>query len=420
MAMATTLLAPAILLAFWLWGYIDSKISARYSAQYKPYPIRQNPTYTPSRDVSVVSCMLNPEPLFISRLASWLRNDPSEVVLSTRAAFVGKVQAALDSCDFDTSKVRIVVAPDSLPGFRGQMVTGLRAARCPIIAKVDGHILWGDEYLVHMLASFEDPSVGASGGAMTVFIAPERQNPESVTPAEVAATKMLFGAARCCKTDIFAAARFRWIIAGGSVLYRAALVTSDAFVAGFMNDIWHSPFGRRTRLDTGDDTFISRWIARQGYINAAQQLPATDVSRVPKRSAHAFVMQLMRWERSTIQSHLRTVFCAGEVPQVWSHPLVARKTIERLLRDVIAAVHVCAWVVSLLNFPFFTVALLWYYVSRIVSKHRAFFAQYPYMSRHWWAAVGVDYLAIILSPRVWLTLGTEEWHLGEKVSKKTT
>lgn len=47
-----------------------------------------------------------------------------------------------------------------------------------------------------------------------------------------------------------------------------------------------------------------------------------------------------------------------------------------------------------------------------------FFAEYPYMRRYWWAAVLGDYGPALVAPWAWLTLGTEEWFLGEDVGRR--
>ena len=416
--------APAILVGFWLWGLVDRRISAQHASQYRPVPLSANPTFTPSRHVSVLCCTLNPEPTFLTCLRSWLENHPLEILLVTRAAHLSAVQTVLASCpsDMDTSIIRILVVPDgdTLPGFRGQLTHGIRHCRGSLIAKVDGHVRWNPSYLLHMVASFEDSSVGASGGDMGIFIDPSRQNPKDITPWEVAAAKNLFGA-RTTKYDVYAATKFRWIIAGGSVLYRAEIAQSEEFQRAFLNDIWHTPRWLRlwgdgkTRLDSGDDTFISRWVARQGFVNAVQQLPETKVLRVPKRTGAAWWTQFTRWERSSLQSQIRSLW---EVPQIRQNPYVLRKSIERVLRDWLALIQLVAWCLSMVQRPGLTLLLLAYYVLRMIKSYQKFFAEYPYMRRHWWAAVLADYTALLVAPRVWWTIGLEEWCLGEKAVAK--
>lgn len=61
--------------------------------------------------------------------------------------------------------------------------------------------------------------------------------------------------------------------------------------------------------------------------------------------------------------------------------------------------------------------LLGWYLGQKVGSLEGFFAEYPYMRRSWWAAVLGDYGPVLVAPWAWLTLGTEEWFLGEDVGR---
>lgn len=405
---------PAILAGFWLWGKLDS--IANKNVWYEPITKTEGePAFTPSRDVSVICCLLQPEPKFLKCLEGWLRNNPLEVILVTTEPYYEAVQGYVQLLSFDTSKVRIFQAPKEPGGFRGQLAHGLRQARGKIIAKVDGQIEWPDDYLVHMLPCFEDEEIGSAGGNIFAYISKECQHPDRVTPWQVAGAKVAWNGGASSKSIAYTATKFRWILAGGSVLYRTSIVTSEEFLYAFLNDVWHGPFGGRTRLDAGEDTFISRWMSGKGYINAWQAMPQTDVLRVPKQTFRAWVMQMVRWERSTIQSFLRSVW---ETPQVRQSPYILRLTLERALKGPLAVIHLWAWWASLKQWPLCTLALLAYYLWRMVPGYRAFFDSYPFMRRHWWAAVLADHICTLLQPWIWLTLGVDEWYTGESVTKK--
>lgn len=275
---------------------------------YKPIPIPDKPTFT-ARNVSVITPVLNPEPSFLQCLEGYLANDPLEILVITRPPYYQKVIDTIATW-FSTKKIHTVLANDSMPGMPGHIATGFLQARGPIIAKVDSHILWPPSYLAQLLPCFEDAHVGTAGGAFSTRIAPDRQNPSSITPPEVASTRALHGRFRTTKGDAFVAHRWRWTVCGASYLIRADIVQDSEFIDAFLHDVWHGPFGH-TRLDTGDDTFTSRWVTAQGYVHVPQAMPETDVTRVPKRSVRALAMQLVRWERSTIQSMLR---CTWETP----------------------------------------------------------------------------------------------------------
>lgn len=104
-----------------------------------------------------------------------------------------------------------------------------------------------------------------------------------------------------------AAAKWCWILAGTTGLYRAHILKDPSFSKAFLNDFWNG-----VRLDVGDDTFISRWLLKNGWTIAIQWTMETRVWRTVKQTG-ALIPQMLRWERSTIQSFIRTV---TEVPQM--------------------------------------------------------------------------------------------------------
>lgn len=132
--------APTVLTAFWAWGLLDKKVSDEYTSLYKPIPIPDKPTFT-TRNVSVITPVLNPEPSFLQCLEGYLANDPLEILVITRPPYYQKVIDTIAKAWFSTKKIHIVLANDSMPGMPGQIATGFLQARGPIIAKVDSHIL---------------------------------------------------------------------------------------------------------------------------------------------------------------------------------------------------------------------------------------------------------------------------------------
>lgn len=409
--MTSPVAAPATLGVLLLWGYIDREILAEGTAKYKPVPIPETPKFKAS-DVSVVTCTLNPEPSFIFVLEGWLRNNPREVIVATRAPFVKAILEKIGAANFDSSNVRVVATPDDLPGVRGQLVHGLRQTSGSLVAAVDAHIQWvSDKYIIAMAAAFEDEKIGMTGGDIKVRVV---KKTEDITPWEVASAKVCAGR-RPAAEGMYALTKFRWVLPGGTIMGRASIWRDPEFQHGFMNDIWHKPFGGTVRLDSGDDTFISRWTAAHGYVCASQTMPETLITRVPKSNGLPWFKQMVRWERSTLQSFSRALW---ETPQVWENPYILRKTLERLSLFPLAAINVWAWIVCLWHYPLPTLILLGYYILRIVRGLQAFYRECPNLPRkYWWAALLADYTCMLLQPYVWWNLGVEEWHMGEIVKK---
>lgn len=125
---------------------------------------------------------------------------------------------------------------------------------------------------------------------------------------------------------------------------------------------------------------------------------------------------MLRWERSSIQSFLRTL--TGQVPQIWTRSdslYVARKTLERVLRPLLTAMHLWAWASAAVRFPALAALLLAVYISLALPGHVAFYGRYPWMVRYWWAGVLVDFAYVVQDPICWATLSDVTWKRGEEV-----
>ncbi|KAK5655972.1 hypothetical protein OQA88_5110 [Cercophora sp. LCS_1] len=148
---------------------------------------------------------------------------------TTRQPYLPALTSVIASAPFGTSKIRILVAPSHLPGYRGQLVHGLLYTKGDIIIKADSHIAIPPTHLTDVLPCFEDDNVGVAGGAMKVAWH------ANMTPWEVASAKIMFGRGRTTNLSVFATDKFR---CGGVVAYRASVVVRDPeFIERFIDDI---------------------------------------------------------------------------------------------------------------------------------------------------------------------------------------
>ncbi|KID68852.1 polysaccharide synthase, partial [Metarhizium hybridum] len=382
--------AVTTLVAFWLWGYIDNRILSGASKRYRPV---QRQVGSPgfelaASDVSVIVPTVSTKTSFPGCLRTWAANKPREIVIigveEEREHVAGLVREAALPADAAT-QVRLLFAPAASK--REQFRLGVEAATGSIIVNVDDHILWPEAFLESALPCFHDKS---------------RRNSRDVTPWEAAMTRALWRR-NSALAAVYAVAGWCWVLAGSTVLFRGEILRDARFLHGLTNDYWLGRF----KLDTGDDTFSSRWLQQHDWNIAIQAMPETRVSRTTVKSGRAFFDQAFRWERSTIQSFLRTL---RDVPQIWRSPYVARKTIERVLRPVLTAVHILAWIVSFSTYPRLASLLLVYYLWDAVLSYAAFLKEYPYMWRQLGAVVLMDHFYIVQDVWSWLTLDNTSWH----------
>ncbi|KAJ5052053.1 uncharacterized protein L3040_001813 [Drepanopeziza brunnea f. sp. 'multigermtubi'] len=384
-----------------VWGWVDHFVNKYYSSRYQPAPIQKNPKYTPN-DVSVVVRTLKPPVVFPQCLKLWLDNNPLEILICTTKDYLHEVENLVHETLIgrdDRAKVRVIV---SEKGGRKQLLAGVMAAEGRIIATSDNHIKWPAKYLIHMLPCFEDDKVAAAGPSIKVEIPAHRH--DSITPWEVAAVKLAARGPGSGKA-MYAAAKWCWILAGTTGVYRASVLQTPEFAQEYLNDYWCG-----VNLDVGEDTFISRWILKQDLTIAIQWMNETDVTRTVKRTGSDFWQQLLRWERSTLQSFCRTIL---HVPQFQNHFLVKFRTYERVLKFPLTLFHLIAWPFSLYQHAWATLLLLAYYVFYKVRDYQAFVASHPHMRKHALAAVLMDFSPLVVGGWALATLSDNSWDVGD-------
>lgn len=401
MDVLTTMPAAALVLGiFWLWGRMERALDRRNLSLYKPVPIPSKSTFT-SNQVSIIVCTV--DTLLVRCLNTWLDNNPFEIIIVTIPQHKTHIcsvvaNALLSSADL----AKITVLESATKGKRAQLAVGIQHAKGEILATPDDHISWPASFLKAMLPCFDDKKVGAVGSTVKPIIPPERQYCDIITPWEVAAMRASWNRNDQLKAS-YAAAKWCWVLAGATGVFRAHILKDAAFIDGYTNDRW-----RGKKLDVGEDTFISRWLQSHDWIIAIQALPETEVRRTVK-TCPGFLKQMFRWERSTIQSHIRTVL---QVPQIYGSVFVARKTWGRLLRPLLTTGHLLAWGFTLFSGGWscaFAALLMAWYVGEAWPSLRDFFAEHPYMRRYWWAAVGQDFFYVVQDYWCWLTLDDTRW-----------
>ncbi|KAI1342957.1 polysaccharide synthase [Xylariaceae sp. FL0016] len=394
--------APWLLVIFWIWGRVDAWYLNKHGKLYKPVPKPEKPRYK-TQDVSVLVCTIGPNYNFALCVRRWLANNPLELIFVTTNDRVDIISAILDKVKITLSpaqaaKIRLLSTP--IVNKRVQMIEGVNAARGSILATVDDHILWTENMLEHMLPCFEDPQIGGVGPSTDVYIPADRQNQDCITVAETIATRMAWKR-KGGGGMAFAATDWVWILAGTTTLFRTTILQDPKFQHAHQHDYWMGH-----KLAVGDDTFISRWLQRHGWMLAIQAMPETMIARTMHTTSAAYIKQNLRWERSTIQSHWRTLW---EVRDIWNRPYALVKTIERCVRPALTVVHILAWMAAFVKAPRFTAIFFIYYIVRGAPSYCQFFAEYPYMLRYFWYVVLVDFSYIVFDLWAWATINDNHW-----------
>jgi cellulose synthase/poly-beta-1,6-N-acetylglucosamine synthase-like glycosyltransferase len=260
-------------------------------------PLPSDPTYIPSRDVSLVVPTVDTEDTFPASLRTWASSNVKEIIIVTVPDELERVQALVAQADITpTIPLRVLTCPRASK--RGQMARGIREATGRIIALSDDDISWTRTTLVHLLAPFEDASVGGVGGRQKAALP---RSGKTWNVWEVAGAKRLWQRTRL-ETANNAIDGGCMVLSGRTVLYRAEIIKDEGFLYAFTRDYWLG----RYLLDSGDDTFITRWVQANGWKIRFQSCAEADVITSCKDTS-AYNKQCIRWHRNSLRTSIRTV-----------------------------------------------------------------------------------------------------------------
>ncbi|GKT54046.1 polysaccharide synthase [Colletotrichum tofieldiae] len=188
------------------------------------------------------------------------------------------------------------------------------------------------------------------------------------------------------------------------MIVRAEIAMDPRFIHAITTDTWCGKL-----LNTGDDVFLTRWLQNEGWDIAVQNAPEAEIKTIVFDDCN-FLRQLIRWQRSAIQSFLTTIFYQPGIGKIAKkHPYMARKLIERLLRPILAWVHIFAFIQGFRNNSTFAYFAAFWYIWGWINAYGSFIRRFPYVARHIWACFLLDNIHPVLDIYAWLTITTEAW-----------
>ncbi|KAK1975622.1 family 2 glycosyl transferase [Colletotrichum cereale] len=395
-------MADIVLSAFWAWHTYDEALTKYLAKKTKPIPLPENPSYQ-STDVSIIIATIDTPDSFTDCLRLWLANRPKEIIIVTIDRDLQRVHDLVKPVIAEGDD-RISVMTAEYASKRYQMVVGIKQAKGKILALVDDDAFWNTlQVLPYLLAPFEDPKVGGSFGKQSALIPFKRRDPAVITPWEVASLRSLDSQNNIQAVRSTADGGCFCMI-GRTMVIRAEIAADPRFVHAITTDTW-----RGKLLNTGDDSFITRWLQTEGWDIAVQNAAEAEITTIVFDDAN-FLRQLVRWQRSAIQSFLTTIFYQPGLGKIAEkHPYMARKVVERLIRPVVARVHILAFIQGFRNNSTFAYFAFFWYIWGWVSAYGSFIRRFPYAARHIWACFLLDNAHPILDLYAWITLSTETW-----------
>lgn len=257
------------------------------------------------RDTSVIVPTIRGGLVFIKALHTWITTKPLEIIIIVPESSEKNVKDQLERLKITSSptSIDIRVLTVSRSGKRLQLACGILAAKGSILVLVDDDVFWPPTLLEYILPCFQDPQVGGvgtrqrgrpghrAGVTLWEYIGARRLSKRNM---EILATNYIEPAVTC--------------LSGRTAAYRASILQSPLFVQSFLSDHWAGLY----LLDSGDDTFLTRFLLRHGWDIQIQAHEKAEVTTTLEGTS-VFLLQVLRWSRNTKRSYLRHIFLTPEL-----------------------------------------------------------------------------------------------------------
>ncbi|RYP80343.1 hypothetical protein DL769_002523 [Monosporascus sp. CRB-8-3] len=380
----------AILAAMWLWGRYDWVLTKLRMEKYEtPVPL-EKPTF-PTETVSILIVTIDTPSGFTDTLRTCLASNPKEIIVVTIPRDFPRVETLASPVINESNGVPITILTVPKPGRRTQMALAVQEASGDILCFVDDDTVWPtNKVLPYLLAGFEDPK--------------ERRNPDALSPWEVAGIRKL-SSNNEKQMMLHASGGGIWCLTGRTMLLRTAAVKPGTFLEEWTNEVFWGQL-----IQTGEDSFLTRWLRGKGWELFHQDAPEAEVFTDVKRDSN-YIGQLIRWRRNGFQAFIMQLFSD---PGFWAiykkDPYFARKLAEELGRPLITLIHIVGWVVAIMYSPRVALVFALWYVLQMFRAYRAFLQQFPWVGlKNMWAAIAMDHAYLILDYYGLMTVRQEGW-----------
>ena len=263
---------------------------------------------------------------FFTAAQTWLLGNPKEIIIVTAEHMREPLEQLAIRVDGVNGRIRVLTVPAA--NKRKQMAEGIKATQTDIIVFADDDALWPPTLLQHVLACFEDQSIGGVGTSQVVKPVGDKMTVWEVLAAmrlsirniEIAASTHIDGGIPC--------------LSGRTAAYRSVILKDPNFLDGFCNDYWLGKY----HLNSGDDKFLTRWLVSHGWNTYVQCCKGAELQSTMKPNWR-FLKQVLRWTRNTWRSDLRSIFMERHV---WTrHPYVAYMMIDKFLNPITLLLGPC-------------------------------------------------------------------------------
>lgn len=326
-----------------------------YRLKHEPKPknrdnVEQGDTipYTKA-DVTAIIPVYQPPPSFMKTIESLVKNGVPKILVVADITCVDNVR------DMVKEYPQVEIIPESKPGKRSAMATGLKEVRSRLTFFVDDDIQWCDtalEYLVHPFNhSDKIKGVGCEHKArkkhafdVEMILCDMRL---SVRMLELFSTSVIDKGASC--------------ISGRTACYVTNFIQEEEFYEQFLNEKF---FGMQ--VVSGDDKFLTRYVMKKGGKIWHQGGKKCDLSTTFERGSR-FMKQLLRWSRNTWRSDITCLFIERAI---WrNNPFTAIVMLDKVVTPFFLMYGLFYVPISAIikqDYVMFVGWLIWLIVSRML------------------------------------------------------
>ncbi|GAA4180710.1 hypothetical protein GCM10022252_03980 [Streptosporangium oxazolinicum] len=286
-------LAGLLVWGLWVYRVVLSRLAKPVVNGYRTTVSVVVPSYREDAEI-LVRC-----------LASWLAQDPQEVII---VVDVADTECHAKLREVTDPRLRVLVFEHS--GKRSALGVGIRAARGEVVVFADSDTWWQPGLLAAVQMPFEDPAVGGVGTQQNVF-----QRTSSVW------RRIADWLVNLRYYDYVPAMGSRGGVAclsGRTAAYRREAILP--VLTHLENEFF---LGRR--CIAGDDGRLTWLVLASGY-KTVHQSSARAISMFPD-SFRAFVKQRVRWSRNSYRCYLTALWKGW----LWKTPLVTKVTVLQIL-----------------------------------------------------------------------------------------
>ncbi|GAA3407623.1 glycosyltransferase family 2 protein [Streptosporangium vulgare] len=286
-------LAGLLVWGLWIYRVVLSRLAKPIVNGYRTTVSVVVPSYREDAEI-LVRC-----------LASWLSQDPQEVII---VVDVADTECHAKLREVTDPRLRVLIYEHS--GKRSALGVGIRAAQGEVVVFADSDTWWQPGLLAAVQMPFEDPAVGGVGTQQNVF-----QRTSSVW------RRIADWLVNLRYYDYVPAMGSRGGVAclsGRTAAYRREAILP--VLTHLENEFF---LGRR--CIAGDDGRLTWLVLASGY-KTVHQSSARAISMFPD-SFRAFVKQRVRWSRNSYRCYLTALWKGW----LWKTPLVTKVTVLQIL-----------------------------------------------------------------------------------------